>query len=252
MGASEDRLGEQARARVARAAARVAGCDDDPEREAQRELYDAVAFAATEARLDLRELIDAYGQGVPEVAFSDAWDAVEDCMDEVAFLSWYRVAAACQDAARVAPDWRGRLRLAIVAHNLALVVYRARGFHYDRVEQMRLQLAAVLTETTAAGVDREDLLKTICVLQTQECTVLHVLAAAAWFGALRVSRRRNPFGRRWWATPLEIARDRVVPLPVVRALIDDAHRRGFVSTGRHGRVSVTPAGHAYLKRTARP
>lgn len=159
MGASEDTLGEQARARVARAAARVAGCDDDPEREAQRELYDAVAFAATEARLDLRELIDAYGQGVPEVTFSDAWDAVEDCMDEVAFLSWYRVAAACQDAARVAPDWRGRLRLAIAAHNLALVVYRARGLHYDRVEQMRLQLAAVLTETTAAGVDREDLLR---------------------------------------------------------------------------------------------
>jgi hypothetical protein len=70
MDASKDMLQEQARARVARAAARVAGCDDDPEREAQRELRDAVAFAATEARLDLRELIDAYGEGAPQVAFN--------------------------------------------------------------------------------------------------------------------------------------------------------------------------------------
>jgi hypothetical protein len=77
---------------------------------------------------------------------------------------------------------------------------------------VRLQLAAVLIEPVAGGVDREDVLTTICVLQTQECTVLHVLAAAAWFGALRASRRRNPLGRRWWATPLEIARDRVAPL----------------------------------------
>jgi hypothetical protein len=171
MDASKDMLQEQTRARVARAAARVAGCDDDPEREAQRELRDAVAFAATEARLDLRELIDAYGEGAPQVAFNDAWDAVEDCMDEVAFLSWDRVGAACQDTARVLPDWRGRLRLAIAAHNLALVAYRARGVQYDRVEQMRLQLAAVLIEPVAGGVDREDVLTTICVLQTQEFTV---------------------------------------------------------------------------------
>lgn len=46
--------------------------------EANRELFDALEFAATVARLDLRELVDAYLAGVPQLDFDDAWTEVED------------------------------------------------------------------------------------------------------------------------------------------------------------------------------
>ena len=68
-------------ARLARAAA--AAEQPGAPVEANRELFDAIEYAATEGRLDLRDLVDAYSAGAAELELSDAWDAVEDYLERV-------------------------------------------------------------------------------------------------------------------------------------------------------------------------
>jgi hypothetical protein len=53
-------------ARVARAAAHAHDVEHRGAA-ANRELFDALEFAATEARLDLRDLVDAYAAGAREL-----------------------------------------------------------------------------------------------------------------------------------------------------------------------------------------
>ena len=61
--------------------ARVAGGGDVA---ANRELFDALEFAATEGRLALDELVDAYMAGAPDLGLSEAWEDVEAYLQRMA------------------------------------------------------------------------------------------------------------------------------------------------------------------------
>ena len=105
----------------ARAWARVArGAADahDVERsgpEANRELLDALEFAATDARLDPRDLVDAYAPGARELDVSDAFDAVEEYLERIADVQELILSAAfarARRALRLAPPARAADRRA--------------------------------------------------------------------------------------------------------------------------------------------
>jgi len=85
MADADPRLNARAWARVARAAAR-AHAPATRDVEANRELFDALEFAATVARLDLRELVDTYLAGVPQLDVHEAWTEVEDYLERIADL----------------------------------------------------------------------------------------------------------------------------------------------------------------------
>ncbi|CAA9495774.1 MAG: hypothetical protein AVDCRST_MAG67-1545 [uncultured Solirubrobacteraceae bacterium] len=52
--------------------------------EANRDLFDAIEYAATEARLALDELVDAYIAGAPDLQLGEAWEDVADYLQRVA------------------------------------------------------------------------------------------------------------------------------------------------------------------------
>ncbi len=82
---ADPRFNARAWARVARAAAQ-AHAPASRSAEANRELFDALEFAATVARLDLRELVDACLAGVPELDVHEAWTDVEGYLERIADL----------------------------------------------------------------------------------------------------------------------------------------------------------------------
>jgi hypothetical protein len=68
--------------RVAQASSRVYG--DSAGRGSNAQLFDAIAYAATQARLDFGELVDAYLAGAPQLDIHEAWDDVEDYLQRIA------------------------------------------------------------------------------------------------------------------------------------------------------------------------
>ena len=76
--------------------ARAAAAAEQPRSpvEANRELFDAIAYAATEGRVDLRDLVDAYAAGAPELDFIDAWACVEDYLERISSVQAHGIVSA--------------------------------------------------------------------------------------------------------------------------------------------------------------
>ncbi|MCA1678108.1 MAG: hypothetical protein LC790_06655 [Actinobacteria bacterium] len=123
MSSGEHRSQARAWARVARATA--AAEQPGAGAAANRELFDAIEHAATDGRLDLRDLVDAYTAGVPHLDFSDAWDAVVDYLERISSVQASGIWQAHARVERALPDWRRRLGLRIAAHDLALAARSA-------------------------------------------------------------------------------------------------------------------------------
>lgn len=235
------RLHAQAWARVAGAAADAhAGARGVG---AKRVLFDAIEFAATEARLDLAELVDAYLAGARELDVSEAWAQVEDFLARIARLQGdqlHRVVAL--------PEWRDRLAVRIAAHDLVLAAHRMLGDQDEQIEQARLAVVEVLDAAAAAGATQDELDAFVRQLRTDQCDVASVVSAARWV----VRERARTFGRTLpeaaWATVEEIARDIGAPGNVVQALVDDALDRGLLRPGARG-LTITPAGLEHIERS---
>jgi len=105
--------------------------------EANRELFEAIECAATQGRLDLRDLVDAYSAGAPELELSDAWDTVVDYLERIWDVHEHAIWRAHTRVQRALPDWRRRLGLRIAAHDLALAAHRALGEQDERIQQTR-------------------------------------------------------------------------------------------------------------------
>jgi len=249
----EGKLQARAWARLARAAARA---DDHASAgpAANRELFAAIEFAATEGRLDLRELVAAYLAGASSLDVSEAWEAVEDYLDRISVVHGFEVDDAFERAERALPDWRRRLRLRIAAHDLALAAHRALGGHGERIEQTRLAIADVLEGAKAADATEQELDAFVRDLRVEQCDVASVIAAAAWVTDERAhlaERRGTTLPGPSWATA-EIARDRGVSTDVVEPLVEHAVGGGLLAAQPERGVAVTPAGRAYIEEATRP
>jgi len=157
------RFNARAWARVARAAA-YAHAPSSRSAEANRELFDALEFAATVARLDLRELVDAYLAGVPDLDVHEAWTEVEDYLERIADLQGlqlHRVVAL--------PEWRERLAVRIAAHDLALAAHRMLGDQAEQIERTRLAVVEVLDGAAAAGTSQDELDAFLLELRNEQC-----------------------------------------------------------------------------------
>ena len=244
----------QAWARVARGAAHA----HDAERagvEANRELFDAVEFAATDARLDLRDLVDAYLAGAPGLDDSDAFEDVEDYLRRIASVQHSNLSAAFARVERALPDWRRQLTLRIAAHDTALAAHRALGGQDDRIEQARRAVAEVLDGAAAADVSEEEVDLFIRQLRVEQCDLLSVLSAAAWLAAerARLAHQRDiTLPQPAWATPEEIAEDRGAPLDLVEQLVDEALGRGLLTAPAPRRVVLTPGGRQHAEHASAP
>ena len=211
MSASENNYQARAWARLARASARACARDGVAGPDANRELFDALEYAATEGRLDLRELVDAYLAGAPQLDASEAWDAVESYLDRIAGVHALRLETAFAQAQRALPDWRDRLRLRVAAHDLALAAQRMLGGQADRIEQTRLAVVDVLDGAGAAGVSQEQLDEFVRELRVEQCDLVSVIAGAAWVAAQRArgaERLDMTLPGPAWATTEEIAQHR--------------------------------------------
>jgi hypothetical protein len=257
-------LQARAWARVARARARV---DSAAGAEANRELFDALQFAATEARLALDELVDAYTAGAPDLELGEAWEDVEDYLPpatpaEACDLLGQRIATAHEhhlDSAfawieRALPDWRRRLGLRIAAHDLALAAHHVVGGQDERVDLARRSVAEVLEGARAADASEDELDAFLAQLRAEQCDLLAAIAAAAWIAAERArlaTSRSVALPAPAWATPSEVAEHRGVAIDVVEPLLEDALQRGLLLDHDRG-VAVTAAGHEYLAQATRP
>ncbi|MDQ3881464.1 MAG: hypothetical protein M3295_10385 [Chloroflexota bacterium] len=256
MDASEDKQRVRAWARVARAAHAADTRSATPDApEANRELFDAIAFAATEARLHLREIVDAYVAGTRDRDVSEVWDDVEDYLARIAAVDEAQLNRAFAQAERALPDWPRRLELAIAAHDLAGAARRALGGDTQPLELLRLAVVDVLDGAKAAGATDEELDAFIRRRRIEQCDLDSIIAAAAWIAGERArlsTKRGMTLPGPPWASADEIARDRGVPVDVVSPLIDDGLQRELL-TSRTGRgVAVTPAGLDYVVHRARP
>jgi len=241
--ADRRRLNARGWARVARAAAR-ADAPASRGADANRELFDAIEFAATVARLDLRELVDAYLAGVPQLDVHEAWTEIEGYLERVADvqgLELYRVVAL--------PEWRERLTVRIAAHDLALAAQRLLGEQRAQIERARLAVVEVLDGAAAAGASQDELDAFVRQLRAEQCDVVSVVMTAAWVAAERDRAFGSELPAPAWATTEEIARDRGAPDDVVQARVDDALGRGLLRSERHG-LTVTPAGHEHIAQAA--
>ena len=237
------RLNARGWACVARAAAR-ADAPASRGADANRELFNAIEFAATVARLDLRELVDAYLAGVPQLDVHEAWAEIEGYLERVADvqgLELHRVVAL--------PEWRERLAVRIAAHDLALAAHRMLGDQGEQIERARLAVVEVLDGAAAAGASQDELDTFMRQLRTEQCDVVSVVAAAAWVGTERARAFGKALPAPAWATPDEIARDRGAPGDVVQARVDDALARGLLRSEPRG-LTVTPAGHDHIAQAA--
>ena len=244
------RMQAHAWARLARAAAAA----ERPRApvEANRELFDAIEYAATEARLDVRELADAYAAGAPKLDFIDAWESVEDYLERISRVQEGGIGRAHARVERARPDWRRRLGLRIAAHDLALAAHRVLGGQDERIEQTRLAVADVLEGARAADASQEELDAFIQQLRVEQCDLVSVISTAAWIAAERArlaQRRGLTLPAPSWATTAEIADDRGAPLDIVAALVEDALNDGLLALHERG-VVVTAAGHERILRTA--
>jgi len=243
MADADPRLNARAWARVARTAA---AAHEPASRSAQanRELFDAIEFAATVARLDLRELVDAYLAGVPELDMHEAWTEIEDYLERIADLQGlqlHRVVAL--------PEWRERLAVRIAAHDLALAAQRRLGDQDEQIERARLAVVEILDTAAAAGTAHYEIDAFVRQLRSDQCDVVSVVAAVSWVAGERGRAFGSALPEPAWATVEEIARDRGAPVEVVRARIDDALARGLLQAGGRG-VTVTPAGRQHTERAA--
>ena len=214
MADADPRLNARAWARVARTAA---AAHEPASRSAQanRELFDAIEFAATVARLDLRELVDAYLTGVPELDMHEAWTEIEDYLERIADLQGlqlHRVVAL--------PEWRERLAV-----------------------------VEILDTAAAAGTAHYEIDAFVRQLRSDQCDIVSVVAAVSWVAGERGRAFGSALPEPAWATVEEIARDRGAPVEVVWARIDDALARGLLQAGGRG-VTVTPAGRQHTERAA--
>ena len=236
---ADPRFNARAWARVARAAAQ-AYAPASRGAEANRELFDALEFAATVARLDLRELVDAYLAGVPELDVHEAWTEVEGYLERIADLQGlqlHRVVAL--------PEWRERLAVRIAAHDLALAAHRVLGDQAEQIERTRLAVVEVLDGAAAAGTSQDELDAFLLELRIEQCDLVSVVAAAAWVCGERASAHPVGLPAPAWATTEEIAHDRGAPVDVVEALVSEALQRGLLASQPGRGVNVTAAGHAY-------
>ena len=232
---ADPRFNARAWARVARATAQ-AHAPAGRSVEANRELFDALEFAATVARLDLRELVDAYLAGVPELDVHEAWTEIEDYLERIADLQGlqlHRVVAL--------PEWRERLAVRIAAHDLALAAQRMLGDQDAQIERARLAVVEILDTAAAAGTAHYEIDAFVRQLRSDQCDVVSVVAAAAWVSGERGRAFGSALPAPAWATVEEIAADRGAPRDVVQARVDDALARGLLQAGGRGLV-VTPAG----------
>ena len=122
-------------ARVARASARVH--NGRPEPGVNAALFDAIEYAATKARLGLRDLVDAYIAGAPQLDLHEAWDDVEEYLERIARMHEGTLGRELAGIARALPDWRRQLALRIAAHDLALAAHRALGDQDERIDLTR-------------------------------------------------------------------------------------------------------------------
>lgn len=250
MSSCEHRSQARAWARIARAAA--AAHQPGAGAAANRELFDAIEYAATEGRLDLRDLVDAYNAGAPDLDFSDAWDCVVDYLERISSVQEHAIGRAHARAERALPDWRRRLALRIAAHDLALAAHRALGGQDNRIEQTRLAVADVLDGARAADASEDELDAFIEQLRAEHCDLVSVITAAAWLAAERArlaQQRGLTLPAPAWATTAEIADDRGAPLDLVTRLVEDALDRGLLALHARG-VVVTSAGHEHILRAA--
>lgn len=248
----DDNQRVRAWARVASAAAQA---HTHPRAEANRELFDALEFAATEARLDLRDLVDAYAAGARDLDDNEVWTDVEDYLERIAGVHASRVADTLARTKPPLPDWRRRLEFAIAAREIAVAAHRAFGGQDDRLELLRGVVVDVLNRAGAGGVTEDELDAFIRTRCRERCDLVSVITSTAWIAAERVrlaERRGMTLPGLSWATVDEIARDRGVALDVVSPLVDDALQRDLL-TARPGRgVAVTPVGLSYLEETTHP
>ncbi|MEA2189217.1 MAG: hypothetical protein QOK16_4228 [Solirubrobacteraceae bacterium] len=140
-------LRARACARVARTRARV---DNFAGAAANRELSDALEFAATEARLALDELVDAYMAGAPDLELSEAWEDVEDYLQRIAAAHEHHLDCAFARIERASPDWRRRPGLRIAAHDLALAAHQVLGDLDERIDLARRSVVEILDGARAA------------------------------------------------------------------------------------------------------
>ncbi len=203
-------------ARVARASARVHNDPYDPGVNAA--LFDAIEYAATQARLGTRDLVDAYLAGAPQLDVHEAWENVEvSAAHRRRTRSEHRqrVRARRPRVARLAP----RLAMRIAAHDLALTTHRAIGAQDERIDVARRAVVEVLDGAQAAGATEEELDSYIAELRVAQCDLAAVIITAAWIAAERAvlaQRRATPLPRSAWATVPEIAADRGVSVDVRR------------------------------------
>lgn len=244
-------LQARAWARVARARAHV---DSAAGAAANRELFDALQFAATDARLALDELVDAYIAGAPDLDLSEAWEDVEDYLQRIAAAHEYDLDRAFARIERELPDWRRRLGLRIAAHDLAIAAQQVFGDQDERIDLARRAVADVLEGARAADASEQELDAFIAQLRVEQCDLLAAIAAAAWIAAEReglATSRSVALPAPAWATANEGAEHRGVPIDVVEPLLEDALQRGLLLGQQRG-VAITAAGHEYLAQATRP
>jgi hypothetical protein len=180
--------------------------------EANRELFDAIEFAATDARLDLSDLVDAYVAGAGELDVSEAFDDVEEYLRRVASAQHSSLSSAFARVERALPDWRRQLALRICVHDSTLAAHRALGGQADRIEQARLAVADVLDGAHAADASDEEIDAYIRQLRIEQCDLLSVLTSAAWLAAERARlahQRHISLPAPAWATPKKSLRTAV-------------------------------------------
>ena len=244
-------LQARAWARVARARAHV---NSTVGAGANRELFDALQFAATEARLTRDELVDAYMAGARGLDLSEACEDVEDYLQRIAAAHEHDLDSAFARIGGALPDWRRRLGLRIAAHDLAIAAHQAFGGQEERVELARRAVADVLEAARAADASEDELDAFIAQLRIEQCDLLAAIAATASIAADRArlaASRSVALPTPAWATPSEIAEHRGVPIDVVEPLLEDALLLGLLLGYDRG-VAVTAAGQDYLAQATWP
>ena len=119
-------------------------------------LFDAIEYAATEARLGMRDLVDAYIAGAPQLDVHEAWDDVEDYLQRIADVHVSKLGSQFTRIDRALPDWHHRLAMRIAAHVLALAAHRALGEQDDRIDLARRAVLEVLDGARAADVSEDE------------------------------------------------------------------------------------------------
>ena len=90
-----------------------------------------------QARLGIRDLVDAYIAGAPALDMHEAWDDVEGYLERIARVDADSIDSAFASIERALPDWRRQLALRIAAHDLALGAHRVLGGQDERIDVTR-------------------------------------------------------------------------------------------------------------------